>query len=210
MVVKNERKQNMFKKIFKVMFIVLMFALFTASITQAQPTKTKYDVYPVFSISPMVGVNFPVQDLNNTYATSWNAGLDLNLKVNRETSFFIYGGYFNLPAKDASFGPNASIIIITAGPRYIFTSASIKAQIFIEAGLGAYIFATKDFNTTGTPSVLIPGESKANFGINIGPGAIIPLSKAMDLIMKVKLHDMFATGGSQTLISAQMGLDFKL
>ncbi len=200
----------MFKKIFKLMFIVLMFALFVASITQAQPTKTKYDVYPVFSISPMAGVNFPLQDLNNTYSTSWNAGLDLNLKVNRETSFFIFGGYYNMPAKDASFGPNASIMAILVGPRYIFTSASIKAQIFIEAGIGLYIFSTKDFNTNTTPSVLIPGVSTTNFGLNVGPGAIIPLGKAMDLIMKVKINDMFLKGGSQTYISANMGLDFKL
>ena len=174
----------MFKRTFKLMFIVILFALFIASITQAQPTKTKYDVYPVFSINPMAGVNFPLQDLNNTYSTSWNAGLDLNLKVNRETSFFLFGGYYNMPAKDATFGPNASVIAIVAGPRYIFTSAAIKAQFFLEAGLGVYIFASKDFNTNTTPSVLVPGTSKANFGINVGPGAIIPLGKAMDLIMK--------------------------
>jgi hypothetical protein len=192
------------------MFIVILFALFIASITQAQPTQTKGDVYPVISISPLAGVNFPLQDLNNTYSTSFNAGLDLNLKVNRETSFFLDGAYFNMPAKDASFGPNASVIAITAGPRYIFTSASIKAQIFIEAGLGLYIFASKDFNTNTTPIVVIPGVSTTNFGLNVGPGAIIPLGKSMDLIMKVKIHDMFLKGGSQSFLTAQMGLDFKL
>ena len=210
MVIKNERNKIMFKRIFKLMFIVLLFALFVASITQAQPTKTKGDIYPVISISPMAGVNFPLQDLNNTYSTSFNAGLDVNLKVNRETSFFLFGGYFNMPAKDASFGPNASVIAITAGPRYIFTSASIKAQIFVEAGLGLYIFSSKDFNTVTTPSVLIPGTSTTNFGLNVGPGAIIPLGTSMDLIMKVKIHDMFLKGGSQSFLTAQMGLDFKL
>ncbi len=199
----------MFKRIFKLMFIVLMFALFTASITQAQTTKTKGEVYPVFSISPLVGVNFPIQDLNNVYSTSWNAGLDLNLKVNRETSFFLYAGYVDMPIKSGLIGPSASIIAITAGPRYIFTSASIKAQIFVEAGLGAYIFSSKDFTTTVPPIVTIASESKTYFGINVGPGAIIPLGPSMDLIMKVKLHDMFATGGSQTFIAANMGLNFK-
>jgi hypothetical protein len=80
----------------------------------------------------------------------------------------------------------------------------------MEAGLGLYIFASKDFNTTGTPSVLVPGVSTTNFGINVGPGAIIPLGTSMDLIMKVKIHDMFLKGGSQTFLTAQMGLDFKL
>jgi hypothetical protein len=196
----------MFKKIFKFMFIVIMFALFIARITQAQTTKV---IYPVFSISPMGGVQFPLGDFNNTYKTSWNAGLDLNLKINRETSFFLYGGYHDMPAKTESNSPDASVIQITAGPRYIFTSQSIKAQFFIEGGLGVYIFTTKDFATNGT-SETITGSTKTNFGINVGPGATIPLGTSVDLIMKVKLHDMFMTGGSGTFITATMGVDFRL
>jgi hypothetical protein len=194
----------MFKKIFKFMFIVIMFALFIASITQAQTTKV---IYPVFSISPMGGVQFPLGDMNNTYKTSWNAGLDLNLKINRETSFFLYGGYHDMPAKTESNSPDASVIQITAGPRYIFTSQAIKAQFFIEGGLGVYIFGTKEYTLEG---VTIPSSSTVNFGINIGPGATIPLGKSVDLIMKVKLHDMFMDGGSQTFITAIAGIDFRL
>ena len=187
------------------MFILIMFALFITSITQAQTTKI---VYPLFSISPMGGVQFPLGDLNNTYNTSWNAGLDLNLKINRETSFWLFAGYHDMPAKTEANIPDASIIQITAGPRYIFTSKAIKSMFFLEGGLGVYIFTTKDFVSTGTAET-IAGSSKTNFGINVGPGAIIPLGKAMDLIMKVKLHDMFMEGGSQTFISAVMGLNFK-
>jgi hypothetical protein len=203
-VIKNERNKNMFVKLFKLMFVFIMFALFITSITEAQTTKV---VYPVFSISPMVGVTFPMGDLNNSYSASWNAGLDLNLKVNRETSFFLFGGYNDLPIKSGNIGPGASVIQITAGPRYVFTSDRIRAQIFIEGALGVYIYNVKEWSFEG---VSYPSTSKANFGINIGPGALIPLGGSVDLIMKAKIHDMFMTGGSQTFITAVMGVDFKL
>ena len=198
----------MIKKIFTFIFSFLMLVLFVSSITQAQTTKTSGEKYPVFSISPMGGVQFPLGDMNNTYKTSWDAGVDFNLKINRETSFWLFAGYHDMPAKTEANIPSASVIQITAGPRYIFTSKAIKSMFFLEGGLGVYIFTTKDFVSTGTAET-IAGSSKTNFGINVGPGAIIPLGKAMDLIMKVKLHDMFMEGGSQTFISAVMGLNFK-
>ena len=203
-VIKNERNKTMFVKLFKLMFVFIMFALFITSITEAQTTKINY---PVFSISPVVGVTFPLNQLNNNYSASWNAGVDFNLKVNRETSFWLFAGYNDLPIKSSYVGPSANIIQIVAGPRYIFTSQQIKAQIFIEGGLGVYIFNVKDWTFEG---VNIPSTSKANFGINIGPGAQIPLGGTVSLIMKAKIHDMFMEGGSQTMITAVMGVDFTL
>jgi hypothetical protein len=200
----------MFKKIHILMFALLMFALFNTNITQAQPTKTVTDVYPVVSIAPIGGVQFPVSGLNDLYNASFNAGLDIGLKINRETSFYINGTFFNMPIKtELAPGPNASYIAICAGPRYIFSSRSIKAQIFVEAGLGAYIFTMNEWTTTD-PAVVIPSESKVSFGVNVGPGVIIPLGKSFDLLMKTKLHYTFQTGGSHTFIAINLGLDFKL
>jgi len=189
------------------MFVFLMFSLITSNITQSQTTKV---VYPIFSISPMAGVQFPIGTLNNQYKPSFQGGLDLNLKINRETSFFLCGGWANMPVKEEFAGPDASIINITAGPRYIFTSKNIKAQIFVEAGVGVYLFSSKDYTPIGTPSVTIPGTSTTNFGVNIGPGAIIPLGTSIDLIMKTKLNYMFQEGGANSYIGILMGLDFKL
>jgi hypothetical protein len=201
----------MFKKIHILVFTLLMFALFNANITQAQPTKTVTDVYPVVSIAPIGGVQFPVSGLNDLYNASWNAGLDIGLKINRETSFYINGTFFNMPIKtELPPGPNASYIAIVAGPRYIFSSKSIKAQIFVEAGVGAYIFTMNEWTTSTTPAVVIPSESKVSFGVNVGPGVIIPLGKSFDLLFKTKLHYTFQTGGSHTFVAINMGLDFKL
>ncbi len=202
----------MFTKIYKLVFTLVMFALLTSSITQAQTVKkTMVAVYPAVSIAIGGGAQFPVGDLGTTYKSSFNAGLDVNLKINKETSFFLNGSYFDLPRKpDGIPGPDASILSITAGPRYVFSSANVKAKFFLEAGLGAYIISTKDYTTLTTPAVLIPGTSKANFGANVGPGAVLPLSDSMDLLLKAKLHYIFTTGGSSTFISTAIGLDFKL
>jgi hypothetical protein len=95
----------------------------------------------------------------------------------------------------------------------VFTSPKIKAKFFLEAGLGVYIFTQKEFTTTTVPSVIIPSASTTNFGVNVGPGVIIPLGGAADLIMKSKLHYSFesgGSGGSRTFVTGVVGVDFRL
>ena len=203
----------MFTKIYKLVLPLIVVALLTSVSLQAQTVKkSMVAVYPAFSIAIGGGAQFPVGILGETYKSSFNAGLDINMKLNKETSLFLNATYFDMPRKpDATTpGPDASIIAITVGPRYVFSSASVKAKFFMEAGIGAYIMNVKDYTTTGTPSVLIVGTSKTNMGANVGPGAVLPLSDSMDLLIKSKLHYMFTEGGSSSFISAFVGLDFKL
>lgn len=200
----------MLNRISKLAFGLLMLALFVTNISEAQTKKT---IYPLISIAPYGGVQFPAGGLNDNYNASWNAGLEVSLAINRETSFYLGGQYFNMPRKENTNGGNASYIAITAGPRYVFTSPKIKAKFFLEAGIGAYMWSRKEYNTTTTPSILVPSETTTTFGANVGPGAIVPLSDVMDLIIKSKVHYTFETGdagGSRTFIAAVIGLDFKL
>jgi hypothetical protein len=196
----------MFKKVFSLVLGLLMMALFISNVSEAQTKKVQY---PLFSVTPLVGVQFPVGSLNDSYATSYNLGLDLALKVNKETSFYLKGGYYNMPRKtDVSVGPDASMIEITAGPRYTFASPKVKAQFFLEAGLGAYIFKSKEYTSTG---IVIPSTSKTEFGVNAGPGITIPLGGPAELMMKSKIHYLFQEGGgSKTFITAAVGVDFRL
>jgi hypothetical protein len=199
----------MFKKIFSLVIGMLLIALFITNVSEAQTKKVQY---PLFSISPLVGVQFPIGSLNDAYATSYNFGLDLALKVNKETSFYIKGGYYNMPRKtDVPVGPDASMIEITAGPRYTFASPQVKAQFFLEAGLGVYMFNYKEFTTASIPGVLVPSSSKTEFGVNAGPGITIPLGGPAELMMKSKIHYLFQEGGgSKTFITAAVGVDFRL
>jgi len=213
---KNGRNKTMFKNIYKLLFALLLIAFFTANLSVAQTKKVSY---PIFSLGPVIGVQFPAGGLNDIYKASWNAGLDLNLKVNRETSFFLNATYFNLPARtDADvLGPDGAYIAITVGPRYIFATPQLKANFFLEAGLGAYIHTSKEYtyNTyplIGGPAVVVtvPSASKTSMGVNVGPGVLIPVGGSTMIIMKAKLHYIFESGASRTMVTAVAGVDFRL
>lgn len=200
----------MFKNISTLMIFVLMVVLISSNITQSQTKKVEY---PVISIAPVVGVQFPIGGLNDLYKASWNAGLDINLKVNREVAFYLNATYFDMLAKkDLGYAnPDGSYIAITAGPRYIFASPKLKANFFLEAGLGAYIHTTKEYTITGfTSDVIVPSETKTSAGVNVGPGVLIPVGGSTMLIMKAKLHYIFESDASRTFISAVAGVEFRL
>lgn len=198
----------MFKTIYKLVFTLLVMTFIISNVSQAQ-TPVKIDPYPIFSISPLVGIQFPVATLNDTYKASFNGGLDINMKVNKETSFFLKAGYYNFPIKTELEGQSATYIEITAGPRYIFSGRNIKAQFFLEGGAGAYIFNLKEY-TNPTTNVITPSTTETTFGVNAGPGVLLPLSKTIDLMMKAKLHYVFHEGGSRTFLATTIGMDFAL
>jgi len=207
---KNGRNKTMFKNIYKLLFAFLLIAFFTANLSVAQTKKVSY---PIFSLGPIIGVQFPAGGLNDIYKASWDAGLDLNMKVNRETSFFLNATYFNMPARtDADVtGPDGAYIAITAGPRYIFATPQLKANFFLEAGIGAYIHTSKEFTIlTVNPNVTVASTSKTSMGVNVGPGVLIPVGGTTFIIMKAKLHYIFESGASRTFVAAMAGVDFKL
>jgi hypothetical protein len=197
----------MFKKFFNLSVALFIMALFITNLSEAQTKKT---TYPIFGISPVGGVQFPIGSLNDNYGVSWNAGVDLSLKVNKETAFYLNAAYFDMPLKAGIIGPGAGYIAITAGPRYYFGSPKLKAQFFLEAGIGAYIFSQKEYTIATTPATIIPSASKTVFGVNAGPGVTIPLGGTVDLIMKSKLHYAFQSGSAHTFISAIVGVEFRL
>lgn len=186
-----------------------MISLLSVNVTEAQ----KASDYPLFSIAPMGGAQFPLGNLTDLYDASYHAGLEFAVRLNRETAIFLNGTYFDMPLKDAAtgLGGDASYIAITAGPRYIFTSPKIKAQFFMEAGLGVYMFSVKEY--TNALNQQVESATNTNMGINVGPGVFIPLGKVADLELKTKFHYTFGEkigGGKSTFISAAIGVDFKL
>jgi hypothetical protein len=190
------------------MLVLLTLTLFNSTGINAQTTiQSKF---PQIYISPLAGIQFPVGSLNDTYGPSYNAGLDFAIRVNRETAFFLKAGYYNMPVKSGSTGPDASFIEISAGPRYIFTSPKIKAKLFLEAGMGAYMFNTKEYTIPGTPDIVLPSKSVTHFGVSTGPGFILPLGKSIDLMVKSKVHYVFGSEFPPYFVSAVMGLNFTL
>jgi len=195
-------------------FVLLMAALLSSNITEAQTTKT--NPYPIFAISPTGGVQFPIGSLNNLYGASYNFGLEVAMKVNRETSFYLRGGYMNMPLKEGVIGPNGSIIEITAGPRYTFKAPKLKARFFTEGGMGVYMWTDKEYTTTTTvgtanTTTTYPSKTDSRFGVNAGVGVTIPLGGTIDFLIKSKFHYIFGTSGnSSTFITGLAGIEFNL
>jgi len=118
---------------------------------------------------------------------------------------------------DAAVLSDASYIGITAGPRYVFTSPKIKAQGFLEAGAGVFIFNQKAYTipspSLSQPDIIVPNYSNTLFGVTTGAGVFIPAGDSFDIIMKTILNYTFPSsgaGGSRTFLSARIGVDFKL
>ncbi len=47
-------------------------------------------------------------------------------------------------------------------------------------------------------------------GVNVGPGVLIPVGGSTMIIMKAKLHYIFESGASRTMVTAVAGVDFRL
>ncbi len=202
----------MFKKIFTMLFVLFMVVLFSSTLTEAQTKKT---TYPIFSISPMGGVQFPIGSLNDNNGVSWNAGLDMSLKINKESSAYLNATYFDMPRKSESgIGPDESYLAITTGPRYYFISPKLKAQFFLEVGIGVYIHTVKEYTVTSPslsdPVMTFPSVTKAIFGVTGGPGVTLPLGGPASLMMKSNWHYIFQEGGAKMFVSADVGLEFRL
>jgi hypothetical protein len=73
------------------------------------------------------------------------------------------------------------------------------------------MFHTQDYTQTiGGVTYDYPSATSTNFGLNIGPGVTIPVGGTVNIILKVKLHEILASGGSQSYIAAVGGVDFRL
>ena len=56
----------------------------------------------------------------------------------------------------------------------------------------------------------VPENSSTNFGVNAGMGATLNLGKSVDLIMKLKYHNVLTTDGSNSFIAPLLGIDIRL
>jgi hypothetical protein len=91
----------MFQKIFTIVFALFIIAFFATNVTNAQTSNALFNtlnadiqspskiVYPIISLSPIIGATFPIGTLGNSYKTSFVGGLDINLAVNREMAHIL-------------------------------------------------------------------------------------------------------------------------
>ncbi|MEP7147168.1 MAG: hypothetical protein ABI792_09190 [bacterium] len=196
-------------KTIKFILAVVIACLLLSSVSEAQmKMKRKKVAYPQFSLSPVAGIAFPIGDFGGFYKAGPSFGLDISYRVNREVGFYAKVGYSIFSNKEGSVPlvtlSDTKILEATVGPRYFFTSKNLKSALFLEAGGG--IYSIKQQLTTA-PAVL--EQSVTKFGVNAGIGGILNLSRPIDLIFKVKFHNILTEGGSTSFIVPQLGLDFR-
>ena len=187
--------------------LALIFALST--VVQSQTVKKKI-VYSYWSISPVAGVAFPIGGFGENFKTGPTFGLDLSYKVNREVGIYAKGGYYIFPSKIDGVS-DGKYLEYTAGPRYYFMAKNLKSAFFLEVGLGGYSFMQDAYTITvnGVENA-VPENSTTNFGVNAGMGATLNLGKSVDLIMKLKYHNVLTSDGSNSFIAPLLGIDIRL
>ncbi len=199
------------KKIKVLATLLTIILLYSASVN-AQTTTTSKRMktpYPVWSVSPMAGVAFPIGAFGDNFKSGLSFGIDVSNKLNKETGLYAKVGYSIFPSKLAGVS-DVKILEYTAGPRYFFTSKNLKSSIFFEVGLGGYSYGQDAYVlTVNGVATNVPKTTSTNFGVNAGMGAVLNVSKPIDFIIKAKYHDIFTTNGSTSFIEPLLGIDIR-
>jgi hypothetical protein len=187
------------------------FAQTTTTTTTSTNGKTYVvtkEAFPQWSVSPMGGVIFPVMSLSESFKPNGAFGLDVGAKVNKEVGFYLRSSYMFMNS-NTSGAPVGKYIEITVGPRYYFSSINVKSQLFVDAGVGPYIFSQDSFQPADPTAAVVPEISETKLGINAGIGASVYLSKNMNLMVRTKYNTVFTSTTTKSFITAATGLEFK-
>lgn len=191
-----------------VKFLSLLLAIIFMMNTSGQSqTVKKKSPYPIWSLSPVGGIAFPVGKFGESYKSGPTFGLDISYRVNREVGIYVKGGYYIFPSKIAGSDADGKYLEYTAGPRYFFTSRNLKSSFFLEVGLGGYSFK-QDAHVVD--SVNVAEYTSTDFGVNAGMGATLNLGASVDLIIKLKYHNILTTDGSSSFVAPMLGIDIRL
>ncbi len=207
------------QKLFFTLCAVILFAIAGNSFAQTTTTtviqtpsktyKVTKEVFPQWSIAPVGGVIFPVMNLSETFKPNGAFGLDVGAKVNKEVGFYLRGGYYFMNSS-TSGAPVGKFIEITVGPRYYFSSINVKSQLFVDAGVGPYIFSQASFVDPADPTqTVVPEINETKLGINAGIGASVFLTDHMNLMVRTKYNTVFTSTTTKSFITASTGLEFR-
>ncbi len=187
--------------------LVILFSIFFNIQSYSQTTYTyKKSVYPQWSLTGNAGVSFPVGQFGDNFKSGPIFGLDLSYKVNKEVGFYGDVGYSIFPDKSGGVVPDGKYIQYTIGPRYYFTARNLKSSLFLEAGIGGYTFTQEAYMLN---DVYTAKYTATNFGLNAGLGGILNLGRDVDMLFKVKYHDILTPDGSTSFIEPVLGVDVR-
>ncbi|MBL7129272.1 MAG: outer membrane beta-barrel protein [Ignavibacteria bacterium] len=181
-------------------FLVILLLLIISSVGNSQSK------YPYWSVNVTGGGTLPVGSFGDGYNVGGNAGVDVVYHIDPYWAVFGNGTYNFLKMKNlGSSSPSSSYIEATVGPRYYFSQKKVKA--YGDVGVGLYTFHQGSY-TSGTIS--IPSDSHSDFGMNIGAGVEVPISKEIDFVGKVKYHVIFTEVKTTNYGGIYGGINFRI
>jgi hypothetical protein len=155
----------------------------------------------LFSLGVNGGVMVPMGDFGDAYKVSPAIGLEAVYQITPEIDIVANAVYNILSSKYTYTNTTIYYIEGTAAARYNFVKD--KGVFFGEAGIGMYDFSTK-YTLLGTEY----SSSSSDFGINLGVGGKYPIDKNLDLIGKIRFHNIFTKGTSTNYISLGAGINY--
>lgn len=199
--------------------LCLLAALVAANITYGQTTKTTttyngktyvrtIESFPQWSVTPSGGLVFPIMDLSNSFKPNGSFGIDIGAKVNKEVGFYLRSNYMFMNS-NTSGTPVGKYIEISAGPRYYFSNINVKSQLFLDAGIGPYIFNQDSYQPQDPTASIVPQINETRLGVNAGVGASIFLAKNLNLMIRTKYNTVFTATATKSFITTNAGLEFK-
>lgn len=205
------------QKIFSTLCLLLALTAANISYGQTTTTTTTYngktyvkstEVFPQWSVTPSGGMVFPVMDLSNSFKPNGSFGIDIGAKVNKEVGFYLRSNYMFMNS-NTSGAPVGKYIEITVGPRYYFSSINVKSQLFVDAGVGPYIFSQDSYQPEDPTAAVVPQINETKVGVNAGIGASVFLAKNLNLMVRTKYNTIFTATTTKSFITANTGLEFK-
>jgi hypothetical protein len=162
------------------------------------------------SISPFGGAIFPLpKQLNENFKPGGNVGIDIGYRINKEVGLVGEFSYYFMSSKITG-APIGSYLEFTAGPRYYFVHPKLNSSLFFEGGVGAYNFRQNSYvNPNDTTGSSVAQINNTKVGINGGIGATLPLSDAMDIMVRSKYHVIFTQNGSASFMTVGAGFTFR-
>jgi peroxiredoxin Q/BCP len=164
---------------------------------------------PYFAVTPYGGAIFPIdRGLRDVFKPGWSAGVDLLYRINREVGIWAGASYNQMTrqtAADVGHYFEGSI-----GPRYFFTHPKLKAQLFVDAGVGFYnLNQDENLEETEANQYTIEQIDGSKVGINGGVGVTLFVSNAMNVLGKLRYNTIFGTNENVAFLNGGLGLEFR-
>jgi hypothetical protein len=196
----------------KKLILIILGLTFIYGLSEAQTRNIPRSVNraPYFAITPYGGAIFPIDlGLRGTFKPGWSAGLDLMYRINREVGIWGGASYSQMTRKTAV--DEGHYFEASIGPRYFFTHPKLRAQLFVDAGVGIYnLNQDADLESEEPDEYTLRQIDGSKVGINGGVGVTLQISRNVSILGKARYNTVFGTNENVGFINGGAGVEIRL